>query len=325
MKPRPQRQPQSDDLEPIDATARDWLLRLTSRQASQEELRAFAAWRDADPCHLAAYEEMRSLWTEIDDLQPAFAPPPRRHDIWRRRMVIGTGLLAASLALALAIEPNLPARLMADAHTVVGRQEMLTLPDGSVAYLNTDTAIAVDYTDARRRVRLLYGEALFEVRKDSHRPFDVLALDGRTTAVGTAFAVRDDAETATVTVTEGIVTVASPSRRDAERMENVAVVEAGQQTNYRRGESPGPVRTADAAATAWRDGLLVIRDQPFVEAIAQIERYRPGKILLMGDEARLQTVTAHISLRDIDSGLEALAATHGLSVLRLTNYLVVLR
>jgi len=327
-------EPKSQDLpRSIDDAAQHWLLRLTSG-VDESELEAFEEWCDADPRHRAAYQEVRALWIEIDALRPAFAPqgapapsqpagkPARR--AWRRRVVAG-GLIAACLVLvAAAMAPHRSAGLLADHRTAIGEQHRVVLPDGSVAHLNTDTAIDVAYSEQRRRITLLYGEALFEVRKNAARPFDVAALGGRTTAVGTAFAVRDMNEAATVSVTEGAVRVASPSGAD-EIATDGALVEAGQQVSYRRGIGPGPVRALDAGvATGWRQGAIVIRDRPLAEALAEIGRYRAGRILLLGDATRYQPVTARIALADIDSGLDALAATHGLAVTRLTGYLVIL-
>ncbi len=41
----------------------------------------------------------------------------------------------------------------------------ITLPDGSIATLDTDSALKIGYTTAERGVRLLRGQALFEVAK----------------------------------------------------------------------------------------------------------------------------------------------------------------
>lgn len=320
----------------IGEAAQDWLLRLTSGDVTAAELESFEAWRAADPRHRAAYEEVRALWTGIDGLRPAFAPavaptpaparPARRGRglaLGRRIFAIG-GLVAACLLLLMAAGPH-PAGLLADHRTAAGEQATVMLPDGSVALLNTATAIDVDFSPARRQVRLLYGEALFEVRPDRARPFDVLAADGRTRAVGTAFAVRDAEDGATVTVAEGTVAVRSPAEPPPPGAPP-ARVEAGQQVTYGRGRPPGPVRALDAAAaTAWRDGVIAIRNQPLAAALAEIGRYLPGRILLLRDTSGLAPVTARISLEDVDSGIAALAATHGLSVTRLGRFLTVLR
>jgi transmembrane sensor len=165
------------------------------------------------------------------------------------------------------------------------------------------------------------------VQKDASRPFDVVAVDGRTTAVGTAFAVKDVEASATITVTEGIVSVTSPDTASGSAADgNGTLVEAGQQVSYRRGAAPERVVVLDSGATtAWRHGAIVIRNWPLAEALSEIGRYHTGRIVLLGDASRYGSVTARLALTDLDGGIDALAATHGLSVTRVTDYLMIIR
>ena len=319
----------------ISDAAQDWFLRLRDPDVAPADRMRFEAWHDSDPRHGAAWREIQAMWSEIGDLEPAFAPrgqpAPAPASVARRRWLPrwrwGAAMagLAAACLLVFVLGPStahLPARLLADHGTAIGEQRTIALPDGSMAYLNTDTAIDVSFSDRRRVVKLLHGEALFEVEKDETRPFDVLALDGKATAVGTAFAVAIAEERATVTVTEGIVRVTSPDGS----FDGASTLLAGQQISYRRGGTPGAVRTLDAeAATAWRQGTIAIRNRPLASALAEIGRYRPGRIVLLGDGARYAPVTARLSLSDVDGGIDALAATHGLTVTRVTDLLLIVR
>lgn len=314
--------------------AQEWFLRLACGAPAESDLAAFRAWHDADAGHRAAFAEVRELWNDLGDLQPALAAPPamsaaadlaaaRRSRRPRPRAVLG-GLLAACLALVAVFAADLPTRFSADFRTAVGERARIALPDGSTAYLNTDSAIALDYSEERRRVTLLRGEAVFEVSKDPVRPFDVEALGGRATALGTAFALRRQDEDAVVTVIEGRVGVASPA--GAEDLPPVVRLRHDQQVSYRRGAAPGPVIAVDAAAVApWRRGLIVIEALPLSDALAELDRYHPGRILLLGGAGREERVTARIAFDDIEGGLRALAAVHGLKVTHVTDYLVIVR
>lgn len=335
----------------IDDAAQDWFLRQTVGPLPPAELARFQAWHDADPRHRAAYEEVAALWADVEDLEHAFAPRGQKTvkaakpspimaarkaargksaspNRWRRLAPLIAGL-AVACALFFVFAPTIshfPARLLADHSTTAGEQRHVVLPDGSVALLNTDSAIDVAYSDRRRVVTLLHGEAWFEVRKDADRPFDVVAVQGRTTAVGTAFAVRDETGSASVTVTEGVVSVTSPDDAVSVFSDATVLLEAGQQVTYLRGAAPGSVRYVDPAiSTAWRHGVITIRDRPLAEALAEIGRYREGRILLVGDASRYGPVTARLALRDIDGGIDALAATYGLSVTRMTDWLLIVR
>lgn len=126
---------------------------------------------------------------------------------------------------------------LADYSTVQGEQRTVALPDGSMVYLNTDTAIAVVYGDDERWVELLRGEALFQVASNPDRPFRVIAEGGMTEAVGTAFVIREDPVDTVVTVTEGVVEVRSPL--GGAGPEASVRAERGQQTRYRTDAPPG--------------------------------------------------------------------------------------
>jgi transmembrane sensor len=314
----------------VTEAAQDWFLLLSSGSASSTDVEGFKAWCDDNASHAAAFDEVRALWNDIGDLRAAWAvqpvPPPaaqvRRRPARRpaRRLVLG-GLLAACLALVAVFAADLPTRFQADFSTAVGEQARFALPDGSTAHLNTGSAIALDFSPTRRKVTLLRGEAAFEVRPDPLRPFAVSALGGRATAVGTTYAVQERGEEALVTVLEGRVRVSAPAET------GLAVdVTADRQVGYRRSGPPEPVRRVDAKALlAWQRGLVVIDALPLAEALAEIDRYHPGRILLFGGAAPGETVTARIELDSIDSGIRALAAIHGLSVTHVTDYLVIIR
>lgn len=84
----------------------------------------------------------------------------------------------AAFADPLTLQTGLVTRLKADYRTGTGEQATTTLADGSVLQLNTQAAVAVQYTDTTRRVDLLDGEAVFRVMKDAARPFLVQAQNG---------------------------------------------------------------------------------------------------------------------------------------------------
>ena len=69
----------------------------------------------------------------------------------------------------------------------------------------------------------------------------------------------------------------------------------------------------------------VLVDRPLPEALAELERYHPGRILLLSGGRTASPVSGVIDLDRLDEGLAALAATHGLTAHRLTPYLTVLR
>src|SRR5690606_5459811 len=83
----------------------------------------------------------------------------------------------------------------------------VTLADGSMVTLDSDTRMLARIGSGRRDITLLAGRALFDVAKDPHRPF-VVEAGGRTiTALGTMFDVDVSPTELRVTLAEGVVAV----------------------------------------------------------------------------------------------------------------------
>ncbi len=297
-----------------------WLVRLGSGHANAADRAAFASWRARSTAHEAAATEAEAILHAVGATRHAVgfqaAPAPVAPVVplpWRfsRRAVVG-GAIAASAAgvLAGAGVFGPVARLYSDYATGVGERRRVALPDGSVAWLNTDSALSVAYTDTARQLALHAGEAMFEVARDSARPFTVAAAGGATCAVGTIFAVRRGADDTDVTVTEGIVEVsygvAAPVR-----------VMAGQRLAYGRG-GLGPPEAADTeSATAWQRGKLIFNRQPLGVVVAELQRYQTASIVIT--DARLSTlqVTGVFDLDDPDLLLRTVARATGARLFRL--------
>lgn len=314
------------------SVAREWVVRLASGRITAEEMSRFKSWLAESPAHQAAFNQERMFWQQLEQLEGAsvewrgeprraaseMRTPPQRV----RRTIFAGGAIAACIAL-IVLYQDIRVFLAADYRTAVGEQRIVTLPDGGIARLNTDTAITVIYREHERHIDLLRGEALFEVMPDRQKPFRVLAQGGVTQAVGTVFVVRAQEQQTGVTVAEGTVEVFAGD--DGRRTGPSVLVRKDEQTAYRFGEPPQAVGSQDShAATAWTRGAIIIDGQPFARAIAELDRYRPGRIVVLADESRTKPVSGRFMLTGIDDALTALASTQGLSVVHITNYLVVI-
>ena len=164
-----------------------------------------------------------------------------------------------------------------------GQQLDITLPDGSRLRLDTATRAEVTLYRTRREVRLPEGQAVFQVRKDAARPFDVLAGPLRVTVIGTRFSVRHtpgmtDDGGVRVAVEEGRVRVA---RADANAIE----LGAGQQVASDASGRLGSIAPVTAAGIApWREGRISFQDTPLSAAIAEFERYGPTGLVIADPE-----------------------------------------
>lgn len=318
----------------IALDARDWIVRLTSGNVSDTELQRFKAWRDRSPDHKRAFERERAFWQQLQVLDgksdgiPPFRPPPqqRRGLIGRRRFLIGGGA-AATAAAAMIAMPRLQLLWSADFTTAVGEQAEIPLPDGSVAILNTDSAIAVDFTRRLRLVRLLKGEAEFNVRPDPSSLFRVATLGGNSDALGTTFSVKSIEDVATITVQDGHVRVAGPAAPTdlGETVAGKVELVANEQTSYAAGERPLPASIVDTdVVMAWRNGRVIFEGWPFSAAIAELGRYVPERIVLGPGASANVPVSAIFSTRDAFDAVQALAKTQGLLARRIPGVVILI-
>ncbi|EHH06033.1 FecR iron sensor protein [Agrobacterium tumefaciens CCNWGS0286] len=296
-----------------------WVARMQSKDATEAERAAFHVWLRADAAHAAAYEEMQSLWGELGeiDLAPAERQKRRRP---RRAMLAGlASLCLIGLAALFAEKSGLKDRWLADYYTGIGETRVLALEDGSRISLNTDTAIAVHYSQKERRITLLRGEAYFDVAKNPERPF--IVEDGALTAkaLGTHYSVRtgNGALPQEVQVEEGRVEVTTGAE--------VAVLTPGEAVTLGGDGRLVRARKDVANSMAWRVGKLVFSGQPLREVLDILSQYRRGRIVILDEAAAKQRVSGIFDLKDTDQALTILEESLPVSVSRLSGMLVFVR
>lgn len=316
MADRPENEPNPD----VATTARGWVARHVCGEMSGAEQASLRRWLDEAPAHRQAFDRELAFWHELEPLRDAFAAQNDNRPAGlsgRFRAVLP--VLAAVIVLALVALPVLTMRPKADYRTGEGEQLLVTLPDGSTAFLNTKSAMELRYSENERRLVLLSGEAYFDVEKDKTRPFRVVSRKGMTEAVGTEFIVQRNVRDVSVAVTEGTVRVTSPPG-----LQPVSVP-VGMRSRYAAGgapHAPEPFDMADAAA--WRDGRIVIRELPLRDAVRELDRYFPGRVLMLGSGHAADKVSGVFRTTSAGEGIEALAAMQGLKVHRITDRLIIL-
>jgi transmembrane sensor len=308
--------------------ASDWFARWDAADLSADEQRRFEAWRRQSPAHEEAFERVRRLWASPDFgsalaavSRDCAASPDDHRPLHRRRRWWPAAATVAGLLLTSSwfFSGDLLIALQSDYRTATGEQRTIQLPDRSAIVLNTNTALASHLDGAVRRVRLLKGEALFQVQADPARPFTVEHGRHEVRVVGTEFVVRERDGALTVTVVRGVVHVVSSGAADA-----AVPVTAGQQISVGRG-GVGPAHEVPVAdVTAWTRRRLVISDTPLGEVIDEIQRYHPGYVWIGNSEIRKIRVTGIYDLSDTTETLAVLAKTLPVRLDRLTDRLLVL-
>lgn len=298
----------------VHAAAIDWWIREKAGDLEQDRA-AFDAWLAADPSHRHAYADVAGMFKEARALRPARRS--RARGTASRRMATVGLLIAASLAF-LFVLGDLALIWRSDFATGVGERRTATLVDGSRVELDGGSAIEVRFEAGRRRVRLLSGEAWFEVAPDPARPFVVEAAGGEVTALGTAFDVALTKEGgARVAVGEHSVAVASGGAR--------VIVEERQQTFYEANAAARPPASVAAETiAAWRRGALIVEDRPLGEALATLGRHRHGYVLCLRASTCARRVSGVFSTAEPLTSLREIEYFLGLHSIHLTDYLILL-
>ncbi|MCB1679070.1 MAG: FecR family protein [Halioglobus sp.] len=296
----------------ITNEACSWIAQLESGELTAADREAFGEWVGRSPRHAAEIRRLAQLSLDVnvmaDMAQPlreaarqqrqATAPAGRKVRFTGGRLAAFATLLVAVAAMVLLLSPwYRPVGEPMMAATAVGEHRDIALPDGTLVTLNTDSQLEVAYHRHERKVRLLQGEAYFEVAKSRRWPFVVYAGDNTVRAVGTAFAVSMIDQKTQVTVTEGRVELAEIgklSERVVEKSDQnetnrdskaptaapfkPLALAAGQSVTVTPAARLEPIVTTHSRRElerelAWRDGLLEFSDTPLAEVIAQVNRY----------------------------------------------------
>lgn len=302
----------------VSRQAAEWFaLMVVGKPAAGDRVR-FRQWLERDPDHRRAYAEYERLWAGAGALSDLTVPRPRRREMTRRTMMRG-GLAAGMAALALGGGVWVAAGpvVFADHATGTGERKSVSLPDGSVVELSAMTALSLHFEAAERRVELHRGEAFFSVASDAARPFRVEAGGGGVTALGTAFSVAVGRRDTRVVVTEHAVAVQAGG----------GMVRLSEGESVRYGDAGlSPVASADAALVlSWRQGRLAFMSAPLSEVLEAVERWHPGRIVLLDEALKTRPVTVILDVSRGPSMLDTLAQALPIRVTSITPYLTLIR
>ena len=290
--------------------AADWFAVLHGGATSDHERLQWQRWLDTGPQQRAAWQRVEAVAGEFAGLAglPArraldrtAAFDSRRRTALRALAIVPVAGLAGWFA-----ERQVPWRGWVAVHrTDTGERREVVLADGSRLWLNTATALDIDFSAGLRRVVLHRGEVLVTSGHDeafATRPLVVDVPQGRLTALGTRFAVRhEDADAVRLAVFEGTVE-ARPAHGAAPR-----TLAAGEQARVSADEVDAPVPVM-VEEDAWTRGMLVADGMRLGDFVAELGRHRPGYLGCAPEVADLRIVGAY-PLTDTDRILEALQST----------------
>ncbi|WP_168072175.1 FecR domain-containing protein [Caulobacter sp. SSI4214] len=310
-------------LTPAQAAAR-WLAQEDLDRSPQRE--QFAAWLEESEENRQAWAQAHRVWGVLDDADEndliaaltraarRAGPEPAARSPRPWLIAASIGALTVSAALLVGIREEWPGRRpspvqvaagaapslyaigRADYVTGAGQKSIVDLPDGTRLTLDSDTAVDVAFANGRRDIRLLKGQAFFDVAHDRQRPFAVQAAERVITALGTQFDVKLDAEGMRVVLAEGSVSVGMAQGRTGAPP---VKLKPGEAYSAQKNAAGKVARTDLNAALAWRQGVVEFHDQPLSEAIRLLNRYTRAQIVIKDPKVAALRITGVFKTGDI--------------------------
>lgn len=304
----------------IGQQADAWWARLRSDDFTQTDADALRAWCARSPDHARAWRELQHLWQALAPALTRAAAPQRANVLAfplrpGRRAFLG-GALAAGVAV-LALRPPLGAwpslqEFAADYRTGTGEQRQVALSQQMSVQMNTQTRINVRAPEA---IELLGGEAEI-LASGARQPVTVLAGAGRLLAQSARFNVRHTDDAVCVTCLAGAVDVLWQQRRQT--------LDAGQQLVYDDHGAQAATAAPAGEASAWRTGALSFVGKPLSQVVDEINRYRPGRVLLRNPELGRRLVRMRFSIGQTDGALAMIRDLYGAQMTSLPGGIVLL-
>ena len=333
-----------DEARDLEAAAR-WAALAALGDLDAEQAAARASWLSGGPERALMLAEAEAGYSATEtalalalaqaraDTRRARAEPPGLRALARGldalgrlvgtpgRMAGAAGGLAVAAVLAVVLVPALTSTPSPDDGRVRLAEPQadplvreLALADGSQVVLARGAVLEPVFSDTERRVRLLSGEAVFDVAHDAARPFVVEAGPVQARVLGTRFNVSQWSGGVSVTVLDGEVGWAA-NGAPATRLgagEGVAVLADGR---------ANPFEVELSAYADWRSGWVSASRMPLGEIIEKLDRDGDVGVSLAPDVPAYAPVSGRFRLSQSEDTVQSLAALYGLRVERIDGAL----
>jgi transmembrane sensor len=298
----------ADNRPTIEEEASETFVQQLHGEWADQDQAAFEARLERDPAYADAYARAQESWGALDahaesaevmryrEEAIAYARRSNAHRWFKPHTYAGSGWRAAAAIAGVAILLGFAWQLSPYGYTPgqyntgIGEQRVVDLEDHSRIVLDAATRLRVRFTRDARIVELQDGQAQFSVAKDPTRPFKVNAGGRTIVAVGTVFTVEYVDSQVHVAMMEGEVAVvttaaAATEPADAGGGEGISLIAGEELRVSRDGRSTVTPKADLEAATAWREGKVVLRTEPLSKAVQRMNRY--SRLQIKVDDAAL--------------------------------------
>lgn len=326
------------DRSSLDREAYAWVMQFASGKAGVADIAALKRWSACDPAHAEAFDRISRTWKALGPLGQALsvegvlsndanrrtsAAMGPRPNMGRRAFLAG-GLAASAAGVAIVaarspfgLWPSWP-ELAADYRTKIGEQRRITLADGAAIEMNTLTSIALRPIETETgRIELIAGEAMVTASSRASADFTMLVGAGRIVAGDARFNVRYQDRTACVTCLAGEIRVERPGTA-------ALALLADQQVLYSDKEIGSAITVDPALVSAWQEGIVIFQSTPVAEVVAEVNRYRSGRIILTNAALGHRLFNARLRIANLDRVVGQIEQAFGAKATTLPGGIVLL-
>ncbi|WP_299435988.1 FecR domain-containing protein [uncultured Aquimarina sp.] len=198
-----------------------------------------------------------------------------------------------------------------------GDQKTIILPDGSTVIMNAKSHLTYPkkFTDSIRTVTLI-GEAFFDVKRDTTKPFIVHTDDIKIRVLGTSFNIKSypSDEKVETTLVTGKVEVLK------QKNETPVVLKPSQRAIYIKNKSSIEVDNVDSEnIISWKQGKLIFNKTPLKQVVQDLKRKYSVEFIIQSDTLLQYKYTGEFDNLSLEEALEILKLSSPINYKHLNN------
>jgi transmembrane sensor len=307
----------------ISAISKQHAIRAWTRRHSGNWCEADEAdlqkWLAADGEHREAYEKVGRAWGLAGKLKPSDAGvgsgaaplgsrsteslPAAASASFVTRAALAAGIVVLALAIGWPLYRSGHRWWVGNQiqlATQKGQPQSFSLEDGTTVMLDADSQLTANIGARRRSVSLDHGEALFNIKHDAARPFEVVTSAGRVQDLGTRFDIEALEDSTRVSVLEGRIGVLTAKGQ--------ALLVSGQSGGYDNAGNLLPTEAFKEDTTRWSGGQRHFDHEFLDHVLERVARYHAVRFVFSDRRLRELRVSGTFRIGDLPLFLRTLAA-----------------
>lgn len=190
----------------------------------------------------------------------------------------------------------------------------IKLPDDSIIDLDVKTKLHVDFYKDKRFVNLKEGKAIFSVKKDKNRVFQIINGKNQIEVLGTKFEVVSLNNTTKVNVIEGKVRV-SHIYNENKKAKNLIILTKEQSLLLNQnGKILKQAKKEIRNIGNWKKGILKFQKATLQEVLKEFSRYHDFEIEFQNYELTQLNISGVFTINKIEDFLDSLAEIYPIKI-----------